>query len=102
MMMRGGIEPGRQLGPYRVLGELGRGCYGVVYRAAAPGGAHVAVKTVLEEGRDAQVALRRDFYALSRLAHPGVPAVLDQAVGEAPPWYAMELVDGTTLLDHAR
>src|SRR5262249_306706 len=92
-------EAPSRIGPYRVDGMLARGAYGVVYRATAPDGTPLAVKTLhLAEERGLE-SLRREAELLTQLAHPGVVAVLDSGVDRGIPWYAMELIEGGTLED---
>lgn len=103
-----GIAPPESLGPYRVLGLIGRGGMGVVYRAAREGGEPVALK-VLDSGILSGRFLgrfRREVEALRRLDHPGVARFLeagsyDSNVGPRP-YYVMELVSGVSLRDKAR
>ena len=90
-----------RVGRYEILGLLGRGGMGVVYRARDPrGGPDVALKTIALESGAIRTCLRREIHALRRLDHPGIVRILDEGEQEEGPWYAMELVDGATL--HAR
>src|ERR1044071_4543608 len=90
-----------RLGRYRVVAPLGRGGSGVVYRAIGPDGAEVAIKTV---GRSthALAGLRAEILAVRRGQHRGIVRVLDDGVTAGCPWFAMELLAGETLADHAR
>jgi serine/threonine protein kinase len=91
-------EPTR-IGPYEILGPLGEGGVGVVYRARHTGsGAIVALKTVRLRAAAHLSSVRREVLALHRLRHPGIVRFLDGGVFEGRPWYAMELLDGCTLL----
>ncbi len=98
------IEPQPQsIGPYRILGLLGEGGMGVVYRAAhVETGELVALKTVHTSNERMLASIRREIHALSRLRHPGVVRIVGEGVHEALPWYAMELLEGLTLLRFAR
>ena len=90
-------EPER-VGPYRVLGVLGRGGMGVVYRAEhLETGAVVALKTVSAVTGTLLDGLRAEIRALARLCHPGVVKIVDDGLDEGAPWYAMELLEGGTL-----
>jgi predicted Ser/Thr protein kinase len=82
---------------YEILGELGQGGVGVVYRARDRElGREVAVK-VLRPLADADDTARERFLREARLAagisHPNVVAVYDAGV----PYMVMELVDGRPL-----
>jgi serine/threonine protein kinase len=89
---------GCRIGRYRVEARLGRGGMGVVYRAADErGGRSVALKSVLVSSAALVPTLRREVHALSRLRHPGIVRILEHGVHEGLPWYAMEMVQGTTL-----
>jgi serine/threonine protein kinase len=96
----------KQFGRYEILGELGRGAMGIVYRARDPQiDRIVALKTVPLRGQepDAETEYRMRFLneaqAAGRLHHPGIVAVFD--VGEEPehhdPYIVLEYVPGEAL-----
>src|SRR5262245_58244341 len=85
------------IGPYRVVGPLGLGGMGVVYRAIHDDGRMVAVKTVRVAAESQVAGLRREIHALARLRHPGIVRILDEGVADGLPWYAMDLLEGLTL-----
>jgi tetratricopeptide (TPR) repeat protein len=90
-----------QIGPYRVLSELGRGGMGVVFRAHDPAlDREVALKVLSNLGADAELSLRfrREAQAMARLRHPGIVGV--HSVGVTPqglPYLVMDLVEGESL-----
>jgi serine/threonine-protein kinase len=94
-------------GKYQVRRELGRGAMGVVYEARDPAlGADVALKvmtvspTASEESRSRQVErFCREAQSLAQLSHPHVVRLLEQGEAAGRPYFAMELVRGTTLRD---
>jgi tetratricopeptide (TPR) repeat protein len=97
------------IGGYRILGELGRGGGGVVYRAEQSSPRRLVAIKVLRQGSVAPAALRRfEFEAqvLGRLQHPGIAQIFEAGTfdeGDGPqPFFAMELVDGLPLLEYAR
>lgn len=71
---------------------------GVVFEAEHQStGERVALKTVKEAGPIERAALHREILALSQLNHPGIVKIRAQGEDEAGvPWYAMELVPGTS------
>ncbi|MEU8436542.1 serine/threonine-protein kinase [Streptomyces sp. NPDC029216] len=101
-------EPGRVIaGRYRLLGPLGRGGMGVVWRARDEVLAReVAVKEVrAPAGLDAAEVgrlyrrLEREAWAAARVSHRGVVTVYDVAAEEGRPWIVMELVRGLSLAE---
>jgi eukaryotic-like serine/threonine-protein kinase len=94
------LRQGDSVGPYRLTGVLGRGGMGIVFRGAhAETGDLVAIKTVRVPTSQHLTGLRREIRALSRLRHPGIVRIVDHGVANGLPWYAMELLEGTTLAD---
>jgi eukaryotic-like serine/threonine-protein kinase len=95
---------GRTLdGRYEVLGRLGAGGMGVVYKGRqAKLGRHVAIK-VLHRDAAAIPEWRRRFErearALSELAHPNVVPVTDSGIDRGMPYLVMELLQGKSLAD---
>src|SRR5579862_2387422 len=94
-------QPSEQLparvGPFEITGTLGEGGMGIVYSARSSRGDRVALKTVPVVETTYLAVLRREIHALGRLAHPGVVRVLASGVEGGRPWYAMELLEGTTI-----
>ena len=92
------------VGRYRILGEIGRGAMGAVYRAEDPKlGRQVAVKMISAavaagEDRD-EIAARfeREARVAARLQHPNVVAVYDAGSEADSLFLVMELVDGDPL-----
>ncbi|HSK04366.1 MAG TPA: serine/threonine-protein kinase [Kofleriaceae bacterium] len=94
------LAPGTLVGDrYRILGSLGRGGMGHVYRAEHVGlHKEVALKVLGAAGVD-QLAARfeREALAVARLDHPGCVRVLDYGTADGAPYLAMELLEGPTL-----
>jgi tetratricopeptide (TPR) repeat protein len=86
---------------YEILGELGTGGMGRVYRARqASLNRVVALKTIVVggEGRDDLVRrFSREAETVARLHHPNVVQVYEFGEHDGLPWFAMELVQGVDL-----
>ena len=88
----------RQLGPYRLLQEIGVGGMGVVWLAEQekPVRRRVALK-LIKAGRDPQIVARfqADRQALSMMDHENIAKVLDAGASESgTPYFVMQLVQG--------
>ncbi|WP_030321829.1 serine/threonine-protein kinase [Streptomyces sp. NRRL B-3229] len=103
---KGQDDAGRLLaGRYRVVGQLGRGGMGVVWRAVDEVlGREVAVKELRTyndadgpELADLRLRMQREARAAARVRHPGVVAVHDIGEVEGRPLIVMELVEGPSL-----
>ncbi|MGH9204356.1 MAG: protein kinase domain-containing protein, partial [Vicinamibacterales bacterium] len=92
------LTPGTQLGTYEVVGELGAGGMGDVYRARDTTlRRDVAIKVVNPAfcGDDDSLArLRREARALAALNHPHVAVVHELAEFQGFCGIVMELVEG--------
>ena len=96
------LEPGSLVGSYRVIRELGRGGFGIVYQAV-----HtilprlVALKVmhgelVARSGMATRMVL--EATALEGIRHPGITRIYDASkLPDGRLWLAMELVDGESL-----
>lgn len=91
---------------YRIEGVLGRGATGTVYRARqASVDREVALKVLHPElvgAKGAERRLQREARATARLAHPHIISAFDMGEVDGMWWYAMELVDGVSLLEKIR
>ena len=88
----------RRLGPYEVVGLLGQGGMGIVYRAHhVATDRQVALKTVSARNRWACAGLREEIAFLRNASHPGIVEILDYDLQGPEPWYAMEVLEGETL-----
>ena len=91
----------KKLGKYEVLGELGHGAMGVVYRARDPMiNRLVALKTITTSVADDPALLQR-FYREAQsaggLQHPNIITIHDMGSEGNIPYIAMELVEGENL-----
>ncbi|HEY6462524.1 MAG TPA: serine/threonine-protein kinase, partial [Polyangiaceae bacterium] len=96
MAAAAGVAPATIAG-YVLKDRIGRGGAGTVYRAARPGEADVALKTVRAGSPSAVASLRNEIRVLRRVRHPCVVAIVDDGVEAGMPWLAMELVEGDGL-----
>ncbi|MEO3875659.1 protein kinase [Nonomuraea sp. B12E4] len=95
-------------GRYRVLGPLGKGGMGAVWRALdVELGRPVAVKELRlpehiseQDRRNLYARMEREARAAARLKHPGIVTVYNRLVGgDGRPWIVMELIQGGSLED---
>ncbi len=91
---------GSRVGPFEVVGTLGQGGMGVVYRARElASGREVALKVLLDPSHPTRLQrFRREAELTASLEHEGVVRVLDAGDLEGRPFIAYELVDGATTL----
>ena len=95
------LLPGAQLGPYRIVGPLGSGGMGEVYRAHdGKLGRDVALKILPSEfARDAErlARFRREARTVASLNHPNIAAIYGLEECGAEDYLVLELVEGETL-----
>jgi WD40 repeat protein/serine/threonine protein kinase len=86
---------------YEVLGELGRGGMGVVYKARQVRLKRLVALKMIQAGRGAgpeQVArFRTEAQAVARLQHPNIVHVYETAEHDGLPYFSMEYVEGGRL-----
>lgn len=91
------------LGPYTLLGELGRGGAGVVYHARDPNGREVAVKLLGRKGQDSLDRFQREARLHQQLGlQAGFVPFLDLGVAPAGHYLVMPLLRGGTLRERLR
>ena len=95
------LNPGSQCGAYEIVGLLGTGGMGEVYRARdAKLGRQVAIKVLGVEALASPGAVRRfqhEARAASALNHPGIVTIHDVGELDGQFFIVMELVEGSTL-----
>lgn len=95
--------PLEQLGRYEIIGELGHGAMGVVYKARDPLiDRTVAIKTIgLDLTSEESEAFERRFYreakSAGRLNHSNIVTIHDVGKSDAVAYIAMEFLDGRSL-----
>ena len=86
---------------YRILGELGRGGMGVVYKAEQIGlNRLVALKMILSGGYAGAADLARfrlEAEAVAKVQHPNIVAVYEINECDGKPYFCLEFVDGGPL-----
>ena len=98
----------QRIGRYKILGELGRGAMGIVYKADDPNlDRAVALKTiVLEADAEGRKEYERRFFleakAAGKLNHPNIVTVYDFGEEDGVAYLAMELVEGTDLRERLK
>jgi outer membrane protein assembly factor BamB/predicted Ser/Thr protein kinase len=92
------------LGPFRVLGRLGRGGFGVVYLACDQGRGtddqFAAVKVIHQhvlDTPDSRARFAKEIAGIRRLGSEYVPKLLGEGAADDRPWLATELVAGLSL-----
>ncbi len=96
----------KKIGRYEIVGELGRGAMGAVYRAHDPVmGRTIALKCILsaalsgDQTSEYRQRFTREARAAGALAHPGIVPVFDAGEDDGVPFLVMEFVQGQTLAD---
>ncbi len=97
------IDPGRRIGAYEIVGPLGSGGMGEVYRARDTRlGRAVAIKFVSSDLAADAVSterLAREARLTSSLNHPNIVTVYDVGETDGRPFIVMELISGRSLHD---
>jgi serine/threonine protein kinase len=102
------VQAGRlgTLGDYELVGEIGRGGMGVVYRAWQKSPQRlVALKMILagDYASPEEVArFRREAVAVARLQHPNIVQIHEVGEHDGRPYFSLEYVDGGNLADRIK
>ena len=94
-----------QIGRYRIVGELGRGAMGIVFKAQDPAiGRLIAIKSIRlddltdeSERERLRERLFREAQSAGILSHPGIVTIYDIAEENGMAYIFMELVNGPPL-----
>jgi len=96
-----GWRAGEVLGDFKILGEIGRGGMGVVYRANQVSLNRIVALKVLAgmvcQTKKAITRFKKEARAAAKLHHTNIVPVYAQGEHEGHYYYAMELVDGKGL-----
>ncbi|MCY3018185.1 MAG: serine/threonine-protein kinase [Planctomycetota bacterium] len=103
-----GLEPAaketgtpRHFARYEIIREIGRGAFGIVYRARDPQlGRDVALK-VLIAGEQASESLIKRFHAeaqaAAKLRHPNIVPIHDVGIHDGKHYFTADFIEGATL-----
>src|SRR5262245_3564276 len=98
-------RPGTQIGPYKLMEQIGEGGFGLVFVAEQhqPVRRKVALK-VIKPGRDTREVVARfeaERQALAMMDHPNIARVLDAGTtATGRPYFVMELVRGMPITEY--
>ncbi len=109
VMLEGATE-NPTLGRYEIVGELGKGAMGIVYKGVDPKiNRVVAIKTIRfeqdfeqEEIEDVKKRFFREAETAGRLTHPNIVTIFDVGEDWDLSYIAMELLEGEDLTGHAK
>ncbi len=91
----------RQVSGYEILGELGRGGMGVVYKARHIGLDRIVALKMVRGGSQASIEdlqrFRTEARAIAQLAHPNIVQIHDIGECDGQPYFALEFVAGGNL-----
>jgi Tol biopolymer transport system component len=100
------VATGTRVGPYEIVGWLGAGGMGEVYRARDPRlGREVAIKLIPETfAKDASRLHRfeQEARAAGQLNHPNILTVYDVGTHQGAPYVVSELLEGESLRSRLR
>src|SRR5215472_1042900 len=96
------------IGHYRILRLVAQGGMGAVYEAEQEKPHRIVALKVIKPGYANEEMTRRfevESEALGRLHHPGIAQIYEASSAETPfgvqPYFAMEFIDGVSLVDYA-
>jgi len=98
-------KSGRQIGPYKLLEQIGEGGFGKVYMAeqTQPVRRMVALK-IIKPGMDTRQVIARfesERQALALMSHPNIAQIIDGGETDSGrPYFVMELVRGVPITEY--
>src|SRR5262245_13458516 len=95
------IPAGTLLGPYRIVGMIGKGGMGEVYEGKDPRlNRNIAIKVLLpglSEDRERVQRFLQEARMASALNHPNILSIYDVGLIDGYPYLVSELLEGETL-----
>jgi serine/threonine protein kinase len=95
------LDPGMRLGPYEVVGPVGAGGMGQVYRARDTRlGRDVAIKVIAADQAPTDQQRQRfdrEARAIAQLSHPNICSLFDVGHDRGVDYIVIELLEGETL-----
>ncbi len=92
---------GENVGPYRIIEQLGQGGMATVYKAYhASLDRYVAIKALhpaFSEDPSFEARFRREARVVAKLEHPNIVPIYDYAEHEKRPYLVMKFIEGNTL-----
>ena len=92
---------GENIGPYRIIQQLGQGGMATVYKAYhAALDRYVALKVLhpaFQEDQTFAARFQREARVVARLDHPSIVPIYDFAEHENRPYLVMKFIEGETL-----
>lgn len=93
----------RRFGPYELLGELGRGGMGIVFRARQRQPDRLVALKIIAAGELAEPRVvqrfRREAEAAAALEHPNIVSIYEVGEQGGLPYFSMRLIEGPTLAE---
>ncbi|MFT3893595.1 MAG: serine/threonine-protein kinase [Anaerolineales bacterium] len=95
------FNPGENIGPYRIIEQLGQGGMATVYKAYhAALDRYVAIKVLhpaFNEDNTFEMRFQREARVVAKLEHSNIVPVYDYAEHEKRPYLVMKFIEGDTL-----
>jgi serine/threonine protein kinase len=95
------FNSGEQVGPYRIIEQLGQGGMATVYKAYHPAlDRYVALKVLhpaFLEDKNFHARFSREAKLVAKLDHPNIVPIYDYAEHEGQPYLVMKYIEGITL-----
>jgi serine/threonine protein kinase/predicted ATPase len=92
------VQLPKRIGNFDVLGELGRGGMGVVYKVKTPVTGQIAalkmVPTEALDKPDSRLRFMREFRSMKRVEHPNICRVFETGTHDECPFFTMEFIEG--------